>query len=67
MTSPGTWLIELDPRHAQAHLGIAYCYAAMTFFGFIAPRPGYEKVRAEIALALEIDRDTPGIHRKLQP
>jgi len=57
--------IALDPQYAQVHLYTASCYGGMTFFGYMSPREGYEKVKAEIALALKIDDKLPMAHRSV--
>ncbi len=51
--------IALDPQYAQAHLGLAYSYGAIAFYGVIPPRDAWEKVSAAEARALEIDSNLP--------
>ena len=57
--------IEIDPQYAEVHLQTASCYAGMTFFGYMSPREGFERYKAEVALALKIDDKLPTAHRSV--
>ena len=54
--------IELDPQYAQAHVGLAKCYGAISFLGYMPPRDSIEKERAAATLALEIDGNLADAH-----
>ncbi len=54
--------IALDPQYAEAHVGVAQGHREMAFFGVMHPRDAYQTVRAETALALEIDSSLADAH-----
>ncbi len=47
--------IEVDPNDARAYVGLANCYGASGFFGYIPPKEGYSKSMELVKKALEID------------
>ncbi len=54
--------IALDPQYAEAHVGVAKSHREKAFFGAMRPRDAYQTVRAEAALALEIDSNLADAH-----
>ncbi len=55
--------IALDPLYSQPHSGLATCYGATAFYGYMPPQQAYEKVKAMTARALELDSNLADAHR----
>jgi len=55
--------IALDPEYARAYTGLATCYGAIGFYGFMPPRDTFEKERAAAAAALKIDSNLADAHK----
>jgi TolB-like protein/tetratricopeptide (TPR) repeat protein len=47
--------IDQDPAYGLAHVGLAECYGALGFYGYIPPNESWPKARAAAARALQID------------
>jgi eukaryotic-like serine/threonine-protein kinase len=56
---------ELDPRYADAHMGVAYVSAVLANFAFLSPSEARMKSRAAIAKAMAIDANLPVAHATL--
>lgn len=54
--------IELDPRYAEAFVGLGDLYGEMAFYGAVHPRELWERCRAAATRALEIDSSLAGGH-----
>lgn len=54
--------LELDPRFARAHAGLADCYLFLGFCGALWPREAAAKARIEIDLAFALDPDLANAH-----
>ncbi|MCH9027574.1 MAG: tetratricopeptide repeat protein [Proteobacteria bacterium] len=54
--------IAIDPRYAEAHVGVAGAHLVKAFMGVMRPRDIYQTVQAELALALEIDSNLADAH-----
>jgi TolB-like protein/Tfp pilus assembly protein PilF/tRNA A-37 threonylcarbamoyl transferase component Bud32 len=50
--------VALDPDYALAHVGIADFYNWATIFGMFSSQEGYEKTRAAVLRALELDDES---------
>jgi DNA-binding winged helix-turn-helix (wHTH) protein/tetratricopeptide (TPR) repeat protein len=51
--------IEIDPKFALAHSGLADSYILFDFYGLTTPRETIPKARAAAARAVELDKDLP--------
>lgn len=47
--------IELDPQFADAYAGLAECYSAINFFGFLHPSDYVEEWRSAATQAIDLD------------
>jgi tetratricopeptide (TPR) repeat protein len=57
--------IDLDPKFALAHVGIADSYFVMPSYGYLAPKEAMPKAIAAARRALEIDPDLAEAHSSL--
>jgi adenylate cyclase len=57
--------IKLDPTYAPAYAHMAQAYSFLAFFGALAPREGWGKVKEAATLAVERDERSPEGHAAL--
>jgi TolB-like protein/Flp pilus assembly protein TadD len=57
--------IKLDPSYAPAYAHMAQAYSFLAFFGALAPREGWGKVKEAATLAVEKDERSPEGHAAL--
>jgi len=57
--------IKLDPTYAPAYAHMAQAYSFLAFFGALAPREGWGKVKEAATLAVEKDERSPEGHAAL--
>jgi serine/threonine protein kinase/Flp pilus assembly protein TadD len=57
--------IKLDPTYAPAYAHMAQAYSFLAFFGALAPREGWGKVKEAATLAVEKDEHSPEGHAAL--
>jgi len=57
--------IDKDPAYAPAYVGVAGCHFRLGFFGSVPPKEGFEKSRAAVLKALEIDDTLAAAHAVL--
>jgi tetratricopeptide (TPR) repeat protein len=54
--------LERDPDHALAHVGAAYCFWGLGYFGFLPPHETVPQARQAIEKALRIDDSSVVAH-----
>ncbi|MBI3484307.1 MAG: hypothetical protein HY012_04045, partial [Acidobacteria bacterium] len=47
--------VEIEPLYALAYVGLAECYGALGFYGYLAPAEAWPKAKAAATRALQID------------
>jgi adenylate cyclase len=57
--------LELDPKYAEAHLGLAGCYSFLGTTAFIPFEAAWEKTNKHTSLALELNGQSSGVHYQL--
>ncbi|MFQ5463175.1 MAG: tetratricopeptide repeat protein [Phycisphaerae bacterium] len=57
--------IEVDSTYAAAYAGLADCYSASGFFGYLPPKEAYSKQMPAVMTALEIDDSLGEAHASL--
>ncbi len=57
--------LELDPRYALAHVGVADSYATLGVFGLMSPQDAFPRARQAAQQALEIEPDLAAAHATL--
>jgi len=57
--------LELDPKYAEAHLGLAACYSFLGTTAFIPFDKAWQKTRMHTNLALELNGRSSGVHYQL--
>jgi len=57
--------LELDPKFALAHTGIADCYTSIGWYALIPKEAAYEKAKEAAEKALEVDDDISEAHVSL--
>jgi len=57
--------LELDPKYAEAHLGLAGCYSFLGTTAFTPFEAAWEKTNKHTSLALELNGQSSGVHYQL--
>jgi TolB-like protein/Flp pilus assembly protein TadD len=57
--------LDIDPKYALAHAGVADCFMPLGFFGYLPPREAWPKAKAAAMRALELDGDLAEAHASL--
>ena len=57
--------LELDPKYAEAHLGLAGCYSFLGTITFIPFEAAWEKTNKHTSRALELNGQSSGVHYQL--
>lgn len=57
--------VEIEPLYALAYVGLAECYGALGFYGYLAPAEAWPKAKAAATKALQIDESLAEAHATL--